>query len=743
MRALVCFAFMVVASLAGCSTETSAPPSDAAAADDGSEDASPDAQPQADVDGAGSDDTADSGPEPTLNHEAAARAFRLYYKERVDRALIAFNRYALFGDVTAASVINGVAVAREGDAYELVPGPTDNNLIGTSAWGAWHAWKHLRTRALELTLVRMFDGLAFFEAVSGHPGLTAREVYPGWTRVVDGKARTTTRTRFGVPIAPGELPEAPSAALEGEIIEAFFDGGVWTYRENPSEFIWSFMPAYRVGKYCVENAWSPSREQIIVSQCCSSLMQTPAEHPWQGAFWGNHNSRDNFPDLALGILAALEAQDHPDLPPEVRAAAERAVAAGKRIGDLIQSSGGNIMTVDEHHDYGTLTVSGTVRPHGEPEAQDLGSMSACPMAYLGRAIATEGLSAPLPQLPLPGSLEKELTTDPQWALFEIECEAEPLVEGIRHCTDFAEAYCGLRWDNFDQLRILDQPWFELLAELDAANPGTAEQVLGGFQNDFDDVAEAQVALVAYFRITGQAELEAAAREALGDLTALMRTMADMAWAGQPDKHASQRYESAIFDASAGLPVDVDALADLAVEEARVAALEDLIEIDETSTAPIKTPEQLQEEAKERLKKAWPSVEEKYLAAFSDAPPVRVNAAGDGYEARDAHVDEWWPVEVPRHRGIGGLKLFQAIPICTSRPEVLDCTWAALGCEAADVDGDGGVDSEDAAAVAAGLGQSGCSGEGADAWCGGLDADRSGTVDETDQSFVTAAEGCWY
>ena len=50
-----------------------------------------------------------------------------------------------------------------------------------------------------------------------------------------------------------------------------------------------------------------------------------------------------------------------------------AVAAGRRIGDLIQDSGGNLMTVDEHHDYDTLTAemhsiaedhSDLVRLHG-------------------------------------------------------------------------------------------------------------------------------------------------------------------------------------------------------------------------------------------------------------------------------------------------------------------------------------------------------------------------------------------
>lgn len=677
---------------------------------------------------------------PVANVQAAARAFKLYYRERADRAVLAFNRYGLFGDVTAATVINGAAVAREGDAYELVPGPTDNNLIGTSIWGAWHAWRHLRTRALELTLIRMFDGLAFFEAVSGHAGLTAREVYPGWTRVVDGVAGTVVRTRLGQPVQP---PSAPSAALEAEIIETFFAGATWTYRENPEEFIFDFIPAWRVGKYSVENAWSPSRDQIIVSHCCSSLMRTPEGYPWAGAYWGNHNSRDNFPDLALGVLAAMAAQDFEGLPAEVRAAAGRAVAAGQRIGDLIQQSGGNLMTVDEHHGYDTLTVSGTIRPHGEPEAQDLGSMSSCPMAYLGKAISTDGLSLPLPELPLPGSLESLITDSPDVKAFDIQCEPQPVADGVRQCTSYADAYCGLTWGTFDQLEILDQPWFELIAQLEEAKPGTAEAFLSGFQNDFDDVAEAQVALVAYARITGKAALAADAQAALADLTALMREMADLAWHEQPDRLVDQRYESAIFDASAGLAVNAEDLGDMAREEERVAALEALVEVAETTPAALLSSEALKAEAEERTKKVWPSVKEKYFAAFADGPPIRVNASGDGYEARDAYEDIWWEAERPHHIGIGGLKLFQAIPICSTRPDVLDCTWAALGCSAADVDGDRGVDGDDLAAVTAAVGRTGCAPSATGAWCEGLDADHTGTVDATDLAFVTAAAGCWY
>ena len=38
---------------------------------------------------------------------------------------------------------------------------------------------------------------------------------------------------------------------------------------------------------------------------------------WEGAYWGNHNSRDNFTDYALGFLAAMEAAATPGLPADL------------------------------------------------------------------------------------------------------------------------------------------------------------------------------------------------------------------------------------------------------------------------------------------------------------------------------------------------------------------------------------------------------------------------------------------
>jgi hypothetical protein len=95
-----------------------------------------DAGPVADVAETRSDAAAESV--TPVHPEAAARAFRLYYRERVERAV----------------------VARTGQAFEVVVGPNDSNAIGVSVWNTWMAYRVFGSRTLALSLVRMFDGLA-------------------------------------------------------------------------------------------------------------------------------------------------------------------------------------------------------------------------------------------------------------------------------------------------------------------------------------------------------------------------------------------------------------------------------------------------------------------------------------------------------------------------------------------------------------------------------------------------------
>jgi len=670
---------------------------------------------------------------PVADPAAAARAFKLYYKERVERAVVAYQRVMLVGDTDFGVTLGKAGVARQGDELEIVPGPNDNNMIGLSVWTTWHAYRQFRSRTLELALARMLNGLAFFEAVSGHPGLTARFVYPGWTRVVDGRAGTVTRTRDGQPAAP---PAAYNPELEAELIAAFWGGLRVTHREDPADFLFQYMPAVEIGRYALTYSFSALPAYLRSSDCCASIVRTPAPHPWEGAFWGNHNSRDNFPDLALGYVTALGVARDRTSTPALRAAAERALAAGRRIGDSIAAHDA-LLTVSEHRPYAELEPSGKVRPDGEVEVEDLGTLADCPMAFLSRALSSGGLTTPLPTVRAPGSIEY-LLVDAFGA--EVSCE----VQQNRACSRLAEAFCGLDWDQMEQMTIFGTPWLELVRQLEESSPGSAEAMIGGFQDDFYEITLAMSALVQYADLAGERELGAQARAALADLTHLMRVFADIIYTRtQPARLAARLAEAAQFEAWAGLSQAPAAdLGDFADAEAHVANLESWLTLPDTQPAELLSDEALRAEIERELPRASETVQRRYAEAYGADPPIR--RAGQGYEARGVPEAEhpWQPVERPHHRVVGGARLLHALPLCETAPALLDCTWAALGCARPDLDESGAVDAADTALwEAAREAHAGARCGAGNDWCGGADLDRTGAVDEIDQAFLAAAQGC--
>ena len=696
-----------------------------------------DSQAAGAVDAGVADASVDAGSMPALPPvvaEAAARGFQLYYKERLHRVMLAYNRFGMFGDSHFATTIGRAAAARAGTEFEVVAGPKDNNLIGTAAFSAYYAYKLFRTRELELTLMRMLEGLVFYEEVPGVPGLTSRQVLPGWTRVMDGVAGTVTRTRLGEPI---EHPSPPAAELEQEILSTFYDGVRFTYRENPAEYVFSFLPAASIVGYSITHSFDELPDYVRVSDCCSSLKRTPEGHKWEGAFWGNHNSRDNLPDLGMGFIAAMLTAGDSDASDELREVARRAVEAGNRIGDLIFENDGKLMTIDEHNPYETLTVGGDVRPHGMPENENLGAIAACPDSYLARAFSSEGLSLPAPDVPMPGTVEAVL------AAAGVDCDVVP----DRQCMGLADGYCGLEWSQFGDLTLGGMPLIPLIENLEAADPGRAESLLGSFQNDYDDIVEAMMAIVHYGFAVGDDEIVESARQITRDMSEIMRSNGDLIWQNSdPERQASQRYEAAVFDALAGAEVNEADLLDFAPEEERIVVLEALLDIEDTEPAALLTDEEIVDMVEasvtslEADDRAWVSVRAtRYRAEYGTEPPVR--RAGDGYEARRAGGD-WEPVETPRHTHFGNLDLVQALPICQTAPHLLDCRWAALGCARPDLNDDGTVDTRDLSSFDADF-EVGRSCGAADAWCEGVDLDRSGSLDELDEAFMQAAEGCRY
>jgi hypothetical protein len=684
----------------------------------------------------------DAGPPPSPHPgdiDAATAAFKLYYVERVHRVITSYNRFATFGDSGFSAAIGALGIARDGDEFEIIPGPTDNNQIGTAVFNTYQAYRALRTRTLEVALIRMFRGLEFIERVTGVPGLTVREAYPGWTRVMDGIAGTVTRTRDGKP-APN--PMEPEAAFEAEVLETFYRGVRITYRENPAEFLFTYMPATNPVDYAVTHSFSHLPRYLHASDCCSSLMRTPAPHEWEGAFWGNHNSRDNFPDFGIGFVAAFEASEDPNASADVREAARLALAAGQRIADLIQEHGGTQMTIDEWHDYGQLTPGGERRPHGLMEAGDpndnLGGLAACPDIYLARAISSHGLASPVPELPLAGTLDDQLAGG------GIDCPLVPFED--QRCRTLQDAYCGLTWETFDQLAIGGVPVIDLLNALEQATPGSGERYLASFQGDFEHIVKSMAALAHYARVTGDDELQAESRRALAAMTEGMRVQGDLAWGvTMPERAKLQRFSAALLDAIGGTEVHREDLGDFAIEEARLAHLENLLQMADTEPDPLRTDEEILALVEGKVTAlgantdGWSqTVYERYRDAYGMEPPLR--RAGDGYEARQAGGD-WMPAEVPHHLRTG-VELLTAVATCQAAPEILDCTWARLGCARPDLNGDGMVDADDRALFEAG-GDEGDACDEADDFCDGADLDRSGRIDEYDRAFMDAAEGCHY
>lgn len=712
-------------------------------------DAPDDTEQDADIERDGSGDTTEDVEvdveepwvQPAPDDASRARAFRLYYKERVERALVAFNRYAVFGDATFAVGVNRAAVARDGDTYDIVVGPQDNNLIGTPVRAVYLAWKHLDSELAELTLRRLLRGMIFYEEITGVPGLTSRMALPGWTLHIDGATGAVTRTRdFGETEVTSPMPE--DAELEAAIVEAFFDGGDWTYRMDPLDTLLRFLPAWDPADYAVTISIPNLPDFIRISDCCATLRRTPEGYTWENAWWSNHNSRDNYPDLAIGFLAALELSQNEEASEALRALAEDVVEAGERITDLVESNDGQVMTIDEYHEYGVLTVSGERRPHGLPENENLGGMSSCPMALLNRALSTDGLEAEPEGVVIPGSPEYLITPD-------IERLIECPYETPRVCPGVEEAWCGHTWETMPELRAFGQNWLDFARSMEANQPGSSGALLGAFQNDYDDVVEAMATLIAVLDAQGDEAQAARARETLGHMTDLMREFADIIYGlADPDEQAQQRYEAAVFDALGGIEVIVEDLNDFAIEDARIERAISALEIPAASPRPLLTDEEIATRIEEHLADLddgpgpgrADAVRDRYADTYPDGVhPIR--RAGDAYEARQGQ-GEWVPVENPRHVGVGGLAFLQALGICEASPWLLDCSWAALGCAAPDLDDSGEVDAADIALLEAAFETHGdgatCATEGS---CDGADIDQSGTLDESDRVFMEVAQGC--
>jgi hypothetical protein len=553
---------------------------------------------------------------------------------------------------------------------------------------------------------------------------------------------------------------APS--LEQEILDTFYDDVVFTYRENPEEWLFGLKPAQDLAAFAVTYVFDELDSDpafLRVSDCCSSFMVSQ-KGTWTGAYWGNHNSRDNFTDQAIGFVVALEAEGTPGLPADLAQAAQNAADAARRTGDNVVAHDNMLMTVDEWHDYDTLTVAGNKNPDGEEEWQDLGSLASCQAAYLANAVSSDGLTVPVPRLPLPGALETTYLAD----LFEEMGINLPLP--VLHCNSIDDAFIGMGWGDILHLEILGVPWFEIAKVAAQIQPDLFPSLLGSMMDDFQELVLGAVGLAYYAQVKGDDALYTEARQTLQNLVELQKILVRLVYGMADDKNTRAQmigamgedvfiaymkdtsemlYRAATHARMFGIEWPLSDFGGFNLGDQRLNYIEAQLSMPDSVEAPLLTDTEIFNQVEARLANREiraPWVAQRYRDRFDDVPPVR--RAGDGYECIGTD-DQWKPAEVPKHTVFVNYILWYEAPLCNFSTETLDCTWAGFGCAPADFDLSGVVDAADWPAfndawTAWGMNAS-C--DDSNDGCNGADLDQSGTLTSDDQAYMTAAMGCWY
>jgi hypothetical protein len=260
---------------------------------------------------------------------------------------------------------------------------------------------------------------------------------------------------------------------------------------------------------------------------------------------------------------------------------------------------------------------------------------------------------------------------------------------------------------------------------------------------------APVALATYARIEGDEALFEAATGHLESLVGFSELIADVAAnQGDADKIARAEemlYLGAVYARMLGIDSPLERLGGFTRSEEQAAFLEAPLTLGDTSPATLMSDADILARVEEHLvatEARAPWRVDRYRDRFGDEPPVR--RAGDAYEAVQAD-GSWGPAENPGHEvlGLGHIDLWLEAALCRTSPGTLDCSWAALGCAAADVDGDGQVGEADTAAFEELWDEhgKGAACGGSNDGCGGADLDGSGVLDKDDRAFLDAARGC--
>ena len=412
-------------------------------------------------------------------------------------------------------------------------------------------------------------------------------------------------------------------------------------------------------------------------------------------------------------------------------------------------------TVDEHNDYDTLVPGGSIRPDGTTEWQDLGSMASCPMVYMAQAISTEGLSHPVPDLPMPGAVE----TSALQALFDFL--GLPLTAPPMTCRSIDDAFVGLTWKEIIDLEIFGIPWYEVAEFISTIFPDLLHELLGSTQDDFGELVLGAVGLCAYAQVVDDDALYREARRTLDNLVQMTRLLTGLVYGMAKEKDMSQTiidrrgmaayeftlestdeltYRAALYARMFDIDAPLEDFDDFSLGDQRTWWIESQQYHADTTEAALLSDQEIETRIFNALPNKEPWIQDRYTDRFGSTVPVR--RAGDGYECIGPD-DQWMPTENKRHFWFGSINLWWEAHLCTIDPHTLDCEWARLGCAPADLDGSETVDAADQALFDAawttyGDGASCSAGNG---WCDGADLDQSGVLDAEDGDYMDAAQGC--
>ncbi|MCB9475630.1 MAG: hypothetical protein H6684_15955 [Deltaproteobacteria bacterium] len=692
------------------------------------------------------DDDIDDPFEPWENPEAKADAFPLFYKERVHRIVQGHNRFLLVNDVVPAMTLGHAFIDKHGDDYTMLLHPKDNNDIGHAAMRTWAAYKLYHTRELELTLIRMFEGLAAAEEVTGHSGMTSREYQPGWTLTIDGFTGDISRDRFGDEITPAVTFDS---ALEDEIVDTFFADGVYTFLANPADYYFNAEAVQNPSEFATTLVFHYLPKYMHISNCCSSFMRTP-DGPYEGYFWGNHNSRDNFPDYGLGYMTALDCINDPSASDELKDSCQRAWDAGQRIGDSVVAYDYNLMTVTEWGDsYDDLIVAGELRPDGTDEGPEwLGSMNNCIMSYMAKALSEDGLHSADEYAEAPGAYEIVYI----YALFDLLGIPRP--EWTKECHSLDDGYFGLSWSDLYERKFAGLTMPQAMTLLINLIPDVGVDLVKNIVEGLDQPQRAAAAVVYYAELQGNQALLVEAKKTLYNISEVGRQFAIVLrnWAekdnNDPNLAAAMTreiYDFATYVHAFGVGDEGFDPGDFEPGIQDGDRYDAVLSIGDTSPYALKTDEQIRTSILNALDGGREKVVERYWAAYPDINNPPIKRKGDAYEAIGAD-GEFHDIPNVGYQWFGA-ELMREMPICWRHPESLDCTWALLGCERPDLDGSGEVDETDGGIFDSAYATYGppantpCN-VGND-WCGGADLDHSGLADAEDVEFMAVADGCWY